>query len=230
MSFIQQITSDFFHLLFPEHCNACGVQLVHGEKKICIRCLYDLPYTDFHLFADNPVAKLFWGRIPLQSAMALLYFRKGSKVQDLIHDIKYKGNQELGFLLGCMIGERILQGSQKTGLIVPVPLHRSKERKRGYNQSKCIADGIAKVLQLPVNTKLLTRKINTGTQTKRNRYNRFENMEFVFGISSSPQLKHQSVLLVDDVITTGATLESCGSLLLANGFQNLSIATVAYAE
>jgi len=230
MSFIQQITSDFFHLLFPEHCNACGVQLVHGEKKICIRCLYDLPYTDFHLFADNPVAKLFWGRIPLQSAMALLYFRKGSKVQDLIHDIKYKGNQELGFLLGCMIGERILPGSQKTGLIVPVPLHRSKERKRGYNQSKCIADGIAKVLQIPVNTKLLTRKINTGTQTKRNRYNRFENMEFVFGISSSPQLKHQSVLLVDDVITTGATLESCGSLLLANGFQNLSIATVAYAE
>ncbi|MBB6501500.1 ComF family protein [Pedobacter cryoconitis] len=230
MPFIQQITSDFLHLLFPEHCNACGVQLVHGEKQICIRCLYDLPYTDFHLFADNPVARLFWGRMPFQGAMSLLYFRKGSKVQDLIHRIKYNGNTELGFMLGCMIGEKILLTGQKTELIIPIPLHRLKERKRGYNQSKCIADGIAKVLQLPVNTKLLTRKINTGTQTKRSRYNRFENMEYIFRISQSLSLKHKAILLVDDVITTGATLESCGHLLLANGFENLSVATVAYAE
>ncbi len=228
MSLIKQITSDFLQLFFPEYCNACGVQLFHGEKSICTNCLFDLPYTDFHLYPENPVARLFWGRIYCQEVMALLYFRKGTKVQHLIHHLKYKGQTDLGFKLGSMIGERLFQTCQKPDLIIPVPLHQKKESSRGYNQSKCIADGIAKVLQLPVDTRLLTRQVNTDTQTKRNRYNRFENMKTVFQVHQPQYLKNKHVLLVDDVITTGATLEACGKLLLENGLNKLSIAAIAF--
>jgi len=232
MSLIQQITYDFFHLLFPECCNACGTQLFYGEKSVCIKCLYDLPYTDFHLYPDNPAAKLFWGRIQCHEVMALLYFKKGTKAQNLIHHLKYKGQTDVGFMLGRMIGEKLLStGSyQKTDLIIPVPLHRKKENSRGYNQSKCIADGVARVLQLPVVTGLLTRQKNTVTQTKKSRYNRFENMQSVFEIRQPCALENQHVLLIDDVITTGATLEACGKILLDSGLKNLSIAAAAYAE
>ncbi|MGY0038922.1 ComF family protein [Pedobacter sp. NJ-S-72] len=136
MSLIKQITSDFFHLLFPKCCNACGTQLFYGEKCVCTHCLYDLPYTDFHLYPDNPVAKLFWGRIHCHEVMALLYFKKGTKAQNLIHHLKYKGQIDAGFMLGRMIGEKLLStGSyHKADLIIPVPLHRKKENSRGYNQ------------------------------------------------------------------------------------------------
>ncbi|MBB5636561.1 ComF family protein [Pedobacter cryoconitis] len=232
MSLIKQLTADFFHLLFPECCNACGTRLFYGEKCICIRCLYDLPYTDFHLYPDHPAAKLFWGRLPCQEVMALLYFKKGTKAQNLIHQLKYKGQIDVGFMLGLMIGEKLLSNPsyQKADLIIPVPLHRKKENSRGYNQSKSIADGIAKILQLPVVTGLLIRQTDTFTQTKKSRYSRFENMQSVFKLSKSHILKNQHVLLIDDVITTGATLEACGKILLDSGLNKLSIAAAAYAE
>jgi ComF family protein len=232
MSLIKQITADFFNLLFPECCNACGTSLFYGEKSVCIKCLYDLPYTDFHLYPDNPVAKLFWGRIQCQEAMALLYFKKGTKVQNLIHHLKYKGQTGAGLMLGRMIGEKLLSNRlyQKADLIIPVPLHQKKESSRGYNQSKCIADGVAEVLQLPVITGLLTRQVNTATQTKKNRYHRFENMQSVFEIHRPCVLENQHVLLIDDVITTGATLEACGKILLDSGLRKLSVAAAAYAE
>lgn len=232
MSLIKQITSDFFHLLFPECCNACGIQLYYGEKCICTHCLYDLPYTDFHLYPDNPAAKLFWGRMNCQQVMALLYFKKGTKAQNLIHHLKYKGQTDVGFMLGRMMGEKLLlSGSdQKADFIIPVPLHPKKEKSRGYNQSKCIADGVAQVLQLPVITGLLKRHINTHTQTKKSRYNRFENMQNVFEIRLPHKLQNRHVLLIDDVITTGATLEACGKILLDSGLRKLSVAAAAYAE
>lgn len=232
MSLIKQITADFFNLLFPACCNACGTPLFYGEKSVCIKCLYDLPYTDFHLYPDNPVAKLFWGRINCHEVMALLYFKKGTKVQNLIHHLKYKGQTDVGLMLGRMIGEKLLSNTlyQKPDLIVPVPLHQKKENSRGYNQSKCIADGIAEVLQVPVVTGVLTRKKNTGTQTKKSRYQRFENVQSVFEIRQPWGLENQHILLIDDVITTGATLESCGKILLDSGLRKLSIAAAAYAE
>ena len=164
--------------------------------------------------------------------MALLYFKKGTKVQNLIHHLKYKGQTDVGLMLGRMIGEKLLSNTlyQKADLIVPVPLHQKKENSRGYNQSKCIADGIAEVLQVPVVTGLLTRKKNTGTQTKKSRYHRFENVQSVFEICQTWELENQHVLLIDDVITTGATLEACGKILLDSGLTKLSIAAAAYAE
>lgn len=230
MSTFTQYISDFFSLLFPDLCAACGKQLFHGEKQICTACLYDLPYTDFHLYAENAVAKLFWGRINCQAAMAMLYFRKGTKVQQLIHQLKYRSQPDLGFRLGVLLGERLVTASPRPDLIIPVPLHPKKERSRGYNQSRMIAEGIASVMHIPVGTTQLIRQRATGTQTKRNRYKRFENMKAVFSVQDSAELTDKHVLLVDDVITTGATLEACGQVLLDTGLTKLSIAAIAFAE
>lgn len=231
----KQYLLDFFNLLLPDLCAACGKQLYHGERQLCTTCLYDLPYTDFHVYRENAVAKLFWGRINCHAAMAMLYFRKGTKVQHLIHQLKYRSQPQLGFRLGVLLGERLLaaerlNGSVPIDLIIPVPLHPKKERRRGYNQSKMIADGIASVLDVPLGTTQLIRQRSTATQTKRNRYNRFENMQAVFTVKNPQELAGNHILLIDDVITTGATLEACGQVLLECGLSKLSIAALAFAE
>jgi len=232
MILIRQLANDFLGLLFPHLCNSCGTQLFYGEKEICTKCRYDLPFTDFQNYAANPVAKLFWGRIPCNGAMAMLYFRKASKVQHLIHRLKYKYQTETGIELGKLLGERLLASPiyQTTSLIIPVPLHPKKQKSRGYNQSEYIAKGIAEIMQVPVSTMHLIRQYHTSTQTKKGRYNRFENMQSVFKILNAEQLENQHVLLVDDVITTGSTLEACGMALLETPIKQLSIAALAYSE
>jgi len=229
---IKQLGSDFLNLLFPDSCNACGGELYHGERLLCLHCLYDLPFTDFQYYADNAVAKLFWGRIRCDQAMAMLYFRKATRVQKLVHQIKYKAKTDLGFKLGTMLGERLLKSSfyHHAQLIIPVPLHERKERSRGYNQCKCIADGIAFVLQIPVNTSALVRRINTNSQTKKTRYNRYENMRSVFQVTKQQEVAGKHIILIDDVITTGATLEACGQVLLDAGVSKLSIVALAFTE
>jgi ComF family protein len=238
MNMFKRYISDFFNLLFPDLCAGCGKQLYHGEKQICTGCLYDLPYTDFQVYAENPVAKLFWGRINCHAAMAMLYFRKGTKVQQMIHQLKYRSQPELGFRLGLLLGERLAAAwnsdaarqADNPDLIIPVPLHPAKERSRGYNQSKMIADGISSVIHIPVGTTQLIRQRSTGSQTKRNRYNRYENMKAVFHLSEPAMIAGKHVLLVDDVITTGATLEACAEVLLNGGLKKLSIAAIAFAD
>ena len=232
MILLKRLAGDFLNLLFPELCNACGSSLFHGETLICTKCLYDLPYTDFERYAENPVAKQFWGRIPIHAAMAMLYFNKGNKVQQLIHHLKYKDQTQLGVLLGNKLGEKIKNSECYNDIttIIPVPLHPKRQRSRGYNQSKLIADGIAEILKVPVNDKLLVRGKATSTQTKKNRYNRFLNMQTVFVVNEPKLLKKHHILLVDDVMTTGATLEACGIELLKHGTRKLSIVTLAYAK
>lgn len=194
--------------------------------------MYQLPYTDDHLYPENKTARQFWGRLPCHAAMSLLYFKKGTRTQHIIHHLKYKGRQELGVKLGKMIGEKLKLSPDYSGIdiIVPVPLHPHRERTRGYNQSTCIAEGIAAVLNVPVNTAALKRHNATKSQTKKGRYERFENMKAVFSAADSAALKNMRVLLVDDVMTTGATLEACGTILQACKISRLYIATVAYAE
>jgi len=226
----KRLASDFVSVLFPDCCYACGEELYHGENQICINCLFDLPFTDFQYYPDNAVAKLFWGRIHCDHAMAMLYFKKANRVQKLIHQIKYQAKTDLGFTLGTMLGERLLNAPDYNGaeLVIPVPLHQKKEKARGYNQCKCIADGIAYSLQIPVQTGLLIRQIATSTQTKKNRYNRYESMKSVFNIAEPEALYGKHVILVDDVVTTGATLEACGQILLDSGISKLSIVALAY--
>ncbi|WAC41436.1 ComF family protein [Pedobacter sp. SL55] len=229
---LKRYTEDLINLLFPDLCNGCGKLLYRGEKDICTKCLYDLPYTDFHLYEDNLVAKQLWGRLPLNAAMAMLYFKKGTKVQNLMHSLKYKGKTEVGITLGKLLAQKLSQSEfyADIDMIVPVPLHQKKLRQRGYNQSEYIATGLATALDLSVSTTHLLRNKATETQTKKARYTRYENMQDVFSVKNETELLNKHILLVDDVITTGATLEACGNTLLNHGIKKLSIAAVAFAE
>ncbi len=224
--------SDLVGLLFPDRCGACETPLYTGESAICTSCLYQLPYTDYHLYTENRVARQFWGRVPVKAAMAMLYFKKESSVQRLIHQLKYKHQTGIGIYLGQLLGERLTQSIlyKKVDLIIPVPLHPKKQRERGYNQSSCIAKGIATQLTVPVLEHLLKKEIETSSQTHKSRYERYENMKAVFSITAKTDISGKNLLLVDDVITTGATLEACANLLLENGAASVSIACLCFAD
>jgi ComF family protein len=232
MHHIYRLTLDLISLLFPQLCNGCGTNLAIGEKEICLHCLFDLPYTDYHLHAENKVAKQFWGRLACRGAMAMCYFKKGTKIQNLIHNLKYNGKMAVGVKLGNLLGEKLRSSTiySPIDLIIPVPLHPKKQKSRGYNQSECIATGIAQTLNAPISIINLVRCKATETQTRKARYTRFENMVTVFETRNAENLKNLHILLIDDVITTGATLEACGIALLNAGIGSLSIATVAFAE
>ncbi|HTD98583.1 MAG TPA: phosphoribosyltransferase family protein [Mucilaginibacter sp.] len=224
--------ADFISLLFPELCNACGESLVTGEELICTDCHYNLPFTNFHLKADNMVAQQFWGKINLEAAYAMCYFTKGGKMQHLMHQFKYKGIQKIGDMLGNIAGEQLAVSPvfSKADVIIPVPLHKSRLRKRGYNQSTCFAEGLSQKLNIPVDEHNLVRVRATETQTHRSRFLRFENMQEVFAMVNPQALINKHVILVDDVVTTGSTLEACGAELLKVEGLKLSIATIACAE
>jgi len=232
MKFSGKFIADLFGLLFPRLCGGCGRQLNNGEKAICTHCLYHIPYTDHHLHKDNKVARHFWGKIPVSNAMALCYYQKGNGVQQLIYSLKYRGRQEIGTKIGMLIAEKMLQGGMDTGidLLIAVPLHQSKERKRGYNQSSSIASGIAGVLKLPVAERLLLRAANTESQTRKGRDNRHQNMQEAFRVPHPQALSGKHILLVDDVVTTGATLEACAIELFRSGVKEISIAVAACAD
>lgn len=231
MKFSQTYLADFVSLIFPQLCRACGESMVGGERLICTSCLFDLPYTDFHQQADNAVARQFWGKLPVQAAYALCYFTKGGKMQHLMHQFKYNGIKDIGTMLGKLAGDRLIKNAffANADAIIPVPLHKSRLRKRGYNQSRYFADGLAEKLNIPVYENLIRTKA-TATQTKRSRFSRFQNMQQVFSVVNADELKGKHVLLVDDIITTGSTLEACCIELMKIEGIKISIATIAYAE
>lgn len=232
MKLSQTYLADFVSLLFPELCPACGENLVSGERIICTDCLYSLPMTNFHQQPDNIVAQQFWGKLPLQGAYALYYFAKGGKIQNLMHHFKYKGMQQIGNVLGEIAGKQLRESPAfaSAEVIIPVPLHKSRLRQRGYNQSTCFAQGLATKLNAVVDEDNLIRTHATATQTHKGRFLRFENMQEVFRVPHPERIEGKHVLLVDDVITTGSTLEACGAELLKVDGVKLSIATIAYAE
>lgn len=203
-----------------------------NEKVICTDCHYNLPQTNFHLHHDNVVARQFWGKINLEGAYSLYYFTKGGKVQNLMHRFKYKGMQQIGNTLGNIAGSQLATNSRFSTVdyIIPVPLHKSRLKERGYNQSACFARGLAEKLSGTVEENNLVRTRATQTQTHRSRFERFENMQEVFAVKDPQKLKGKHVLLVDDIVTTGSTLEACALPLLEIEGLKLSIATIAYAE
>lgn len=223
---------DLFRLLFPELCAACGRLLYRAENEVCTICLYQLPYTDHHLYADNKTARKLWGRIPFHAAMSLLHFKKGGSVQELVHQLKYRNRQRLGIQLGRILGEKLASAMlyRNIDYIIPVPLHRNKERSRGYNQSLCIAEGIAHTLNVPILKEVLIRTKASSSQTQKSRYKRYENMKEVFEVRRGARLNGLHILLVDDVITTGATIESCAIVLQQHHIGKLSIAALAFAD
>lgn len=232
MNSFLQLAEDFIGLLFPNTCNGCGTPLFPGEEQICTVCLHDLAFTNFENDPDNAVHRLFWGQLPCQNAMAMLYFRKGSRVQNLIHQLKYHDKTTLGITLGKMLGHRICKAPSYADidLVIPIPLHPKKQRNRGYNQCDYIAQGISAAMGIPICTKVLQKQKQTATQTKKSRYQRFENIKEVFNVYTPEKLRDKHILLIDDVVTTGSTFQSAGKLLLDCGISKLSIAAVAFAE
>lgn len=225
---------DLLSLLFPESCYACNGALARGEQYICTGCSIKLPYTDFHIHGAtelNPLQRRFWGKVPVRFAFSYLYFMPKGRVQRLLHRLKYKGAQELGEHLGHRYGSLLSdhQYSQQFDLIVPVPLHKYKLRRRGYNQAECFAKGLAESMSLPYHGKALLRTTDTSTQTSKSRFDRWQNVEEVFQVAKPEQVQNKHILLVDDVLTTGATLEACARALLAAGAAEVSIATIAAA-
>ena len=224
--------SDFVSLFFPHCCLACSEALVKGEDILCTQCLAELPKTNYHLQATNPIEERLFGRLKVKHAWAFLKFRKSGIVQHLLHQLKYNNHPEVGVRIGMLFGKELReQGLEKEfDLIVPVPLHTSRQRKRGYNQSAKFAEGLSISLDVPWDENILVRKKRTVTQTRKSKLDRWENVKDVFGIDSTEKILNKRILLVDDVITTGATLEACGQHLIESNCAELSIACMAEAQ
>lgn len=228
---IHSIFHDLIQLVFPENCLVCNESLIEGESIICLSCLYKLPKTNHHLNAENETAKRFWGKVRIENTIAFYEFQKGNSIQKLLHALKYKGEQEVGKVFGIQIAQ-VLQENQclkDIDIIIPVPLHAKRLKKRGYNQSECFANGLSQILNKEVNTTSLFRAIENPTQTKKAVYERWENTQGIFELAEMDSLTNKHILLVDDVITTGSTLEACAQVLLQAKGSKVSILTIAEA-
>ncbi len=209
--------SDFFSLFYPPGCEVCSQILAEGETHICSRCWYKLPRTNYQNDKNNPLSRVFWGRVGIESACSMFFYQKGGVVQQLIHQFKYRGHRELGLFLGVRMGRWLARSGQYKDIdgIVPVPLHEKKRKKRGFNQSEILARGIGQAMGLPVYTTSLLRISDTRTQTRKRRFFRWENVESVFAVENAGHLERRNLLLVDDVITTGSTMDACAGKLLS---------------
>ncbi len=224
--------SDFISLIYPRNCVGCGNSLFKHEDEICNYCYLNLPKTNFHLQPDNIVQNLFYGRVDLELASSFYLFHKKGNVQKILHAIKYKGNKELAVLVGKWYADELLSDTRimQSACIIPVPLHPLKYKQRGYNQSEEFAKGLAKGLNIALNTTVLTRTEFTSTQTRKNKFERWENVEDKFKVDLTEDLKNKYVILVDDVITTGATIEACCQTLKQIEGVKINVLSIAYAN
>ncbi len=221
------------HLVFPRLCEGCGKPLLAEEEVLCLNCnVFNLPRTAYHHIPENETAMRFAGRVLIQKATSFAYFTADGLLQHLLHQLKYKERKEIGIFLGKQLGYDLQQLNWHQGInyIVPVPLHPDKEAARGYNQTRLIAEGMANILGIPVVTDLLYRTRNTESQTQKSREERIANMEGAFGLKNASPYQGSHILLIDDVLTTGATLEACAHTLLAIPGSKLSIATIGVAN
>lgn len=202
-----------------------------SEQHICTTCQLDLPLTNFHAQIENPLEKIFWGRTKLERAFSFVYFKKGGSVQKMLHQLKYKGNTKLAEYLGLLYGTSLQQTITDENIkgIIAIPLHKSKFKKRGYNQSELFALGLSRALQKDNLSSYVVRNKATETQTKKARYDRWQNVESIFSVLNPDGLKNKHVLLVDDVITTGSTIEACANELLQIEGCKVSVASIAVA-
>lgn len=225
------IFKDFISLFYPDICASCGTILNRDEEILCLECIYSLPETNFHLFKDNPLEKLFWGKVNIESAVSFYYYSKKGKIQNIIHRLKYKGHKEIGIYLGKQYGNilKMSENFKSLDLIIPVPLHKHKQMKRGYNQAEYFAKGLSISMNIPFDNNILFRIKPSESQTYKKRYERWKNVNEIFELKDSAQLKGKHVLLVDDVITTGSTIESSAKTLLTVPDIKLSVASIAFA-
>lgn len=219
------------HLFYPHLCLGCGNDSVKNDQLICYSCHGELPYTHFAKHRENKTESAFHGRVRIEYGMSLLYFSKNMLVQNLLHGLKYNGQKELGVYLGSLMGKSIIKEPcfRDIDVIIPLPLSGRRKKMRGYNQSEVLCNGISLVINKPVLFKSIERVIDTETQTKKHRRERWKNVAGIFQVTDAASLEGKHVLLVDDVITTGATLEACASTIHDNVNARISIATLAIA-
>ncbi len=232
-NYISRWWHDLVNLFYPPLCHACEQPLQYGEAYICLECQLHLPQTNFTNDIKNGVTTKFEGRIPLVTGTALFYFTKISRTQQLIHHIKYKDKREAATYLGRILGEKLAQSPHYQGIdiIVPVPMHARKQHLRGYNQAELFANGLNDILHCKVENKALIKTKMTETQTRKSRLQRLQNTEDVYEVATPSVFNGKNVLLVDDVLTTGATLEACALAILAHAQDvRISIATIACAK
>lgn len=225
------LLSDLISLFYPEVCAACGMLLYRHEDTVCLSCRYLLPDTGYELVADNPVARMFWGRVRFEQVSAMYFFAKKGKVQHLVHELKYKSNRDAGLFLGREMGKKLSASPlyRDIDYVVPVPLHARRQRIRGYNQSEVIARGIKETTGWRTDTTNLNRAGATETQTRKSRSARWDNVKDIFQLQNPDRFAAKHILLIDDVITTGSTIEACALALSAAANIRVSVAAAACA-
>ncbi|MBP5650090.1 MAG: ComF family protein [Bacteroidales bacterium] len=232
MNKIKLLLKNFISIFYPRSCVACGNALLQNESHFCLSCLMHLPETNYHLMEHSSSDYIFEGRVPVEKVASMLFYKKGNNVQHILHALKYKGNKEVGRFLGELYGQQLLKSPyyQSVDCIVPIPLHPKKLRMRGYNQSEWIAMGLARSMNIPYYTDVLYRSEFTETQTKKSRFNRWENVKGVFVTADTEKIIGKHVLICDDVLTTGATMEAAITQLLKIEGVRVSVATLACAN
>ena len=226
------LLKDFFYLFYPNICAHCSDQLLQNEKVICTFCRHDLPLTNFNSYTKNKVAAIFFGRVTIEKAYSLLFFRKESITKNIIHDLKYKGNEAVGVFFGNWLGETLAKNKEFSNVdfILPVPIHSKKKKIRGYNQVTKFGECLSRHLKIPFIETVLIRQSATETQTLKARFERFNDLKTKFLLTDTALFKGKHVLIIDDVITTGATLEACALELLKTTDIKISVLTMAYTE
>lgn len=225
------LINDFLSLIYPRYCEACGSNLYKHEDLICNQCIITLPHSNYHLLSVNEINLLFAGRVPLVYALCIFNFEKSGRVQKLIHALKYQNQMGLGIWLGNYYANLLKAKSilDDVDLLIPIPLHKNKLKQRGYNQSECFAKGLSEVFERPMLNNCILRLSETSTQTKKKKFERWQNVEGVFKINNPSILENKHVLLVDDVITTGATIDATWQAIKDIEGIKISVISIAFA-
>jgi ComF family protein len=231
MKKILRLLENILAFFYPHICVSCLRALKQKEQFFCLKCLHQLPETHYHELEHNPLIYNFMGRVNVENIYSFLFYRKGNSVQSILHQIKYKGGKELASFLGSYYGKQLIdhQNLEDIDFLIPIPLHKKKEKKRGYNQSEWLVKGFSEAINKPYLNTVLIRKEFTETQTKKGRFNRWENVKDVFGVINPEQIKNKHILICDDVLTTGATLEAAIVKLREVEGVKVSVITLAVA-
>lgn len=218
------------HLFYPSLCFGCNNDILQSEQFLCLDCHASLGHTQFEIIRKNPVEKRYWGRVDLSFASSTFFYLHKTPIQEIIHHIKYRNAAELGRYMGEIQGIRAmtLLKDFETELLIPMPLHPKKEYRRGYNQATLLCEGIKKTTGIHYNEKVLVRNEDTKTQTKKSRIERWNNVSSVFEIADHQSIENKHVVLVDDVITTGASTEACATVLLQHGAKTVGLCSLAF--
>lgn len=221
--------SSLINLFFPKTCHACNTILTDNELGICVVCRHELPLTNYHFERPETVKKIFYGRVRLEAATPLFYFHKSGRVQQLLHHLKYNGKEDIGRIFGNWLGAELLESPyfESIDVVIPVPVHFKKLKQRGYNQVALFAQQIAKVLNVSYLDDVLLKSRNTKTQVFQSREARFQSVAHSFYVQNINRIENKHILLVDDIITTGATIEASALVLNPEKKMQLSVATIA---